>query len=97
MPTRDAAHRRDVCHFADDRLSPAQKLDFVHKLLRRDMAEVRMFLDHLEKYSPALVETTRAEAPASQALDRIASDKPCAGPLPRVHARRRPARRSARG
>ena len=72
----DAAHRRDVCHFSDDRLSPAQKLDFVHTLLQRDMAEVRMFLDHLEKYSPALVETTRAEAPASQALDRISTDKP---------------------
>jgi len=71
----DAAHRRDVCHFSDDRLSPAQKLDFVHTLLQRDMAEVRMFLDHLEKYSPALVETTRAEALASQALDRISIDK----------------------
>src|SRR3982074_4413 len=37
-----AAHRRDVCQFSDDRLSPAQKLDFVHQLLGREMAEVRM-------------------------------------------------------
>jgi len=71
----DAAHRRDVCHFSDDRLSAAQKLDFVHTLLHRNMAEVRMFLDHLEKYSPALVDTTRAQAQAAQALDRIATDK----------------------
>jgi len=51
-----AGYRRDVCHFSDDRLSAAQKLDFVHALLQRDMAEVRMFLEHLEKYSPALTE-----------------------------------------
>ena len=49
-----AGYRRDVCHFADDRLSPEQKLGFVHELLGRDMAEVRMFLEHLEKYSSTL-------------------------------------------
>ncbi|HKP65588.1 MAG TPA: hypothetical protein VJX31_03095, partial [Casimicrobiaceae bacterium] len=36
--------------------------------------EVRMFLDHLEKYSPALVETAHADAPAGEALGRIATD-----------------------
>src|SRR3984893_4100242 len=35
------AYRRDVCQFSDDRLSPAQRLAFVHQLLRRQMAEVR--------------------------------------------------------
>ncbi|HEV8255730.1 MAG TPA: hypothetical protein VGR42_02040, partial [Casimicrobiaceae bacterium] len=30
-----AAHRRDVCQFSNDRLSPAQKLAFVHQLLNR--------------------------------------------------------------
>src|ERR1700694_1169867 len=29
------AYRQDVCHFADDRLSPEQKLGFVHQLLGR--------------------------------------------------------------
>src|SRR6202795_3445860 len=38
-----AAHRRDVCQFSSDRLSPVQKLGFVHQLLGREMAEVRMF------------------------------------------------------
>jgi hypothetical protein len=71
----NAGHRRDVCHFSDDRLSAGQKLDFVHTLLGRDMAEVRMFLDHLEKYTPALVETTHAQTQAAQALDRIATDR----------------------
>ena len=35
-----AAHRADVCQFSDDRLSPAQKLAFVHQLLNRETAEV---------------------------------------------------------
>ena len=49
-----AGFRRDVCHFSDDRPSDAQKLGFVHELLGREMAEVRMFLDHIEKYPSSL-------------------------------------------
>ena len=71
-----AGYRGDVCRFADDRLSTEQKVDFVHRLLARDMAEVRMFLDHLEKYSASLSETVRRTAPVSTALDRIARDRP---------------------
>jgi len=70
-----AGYRRDVCHFSDDRLSAAQKLDFVHALLQRDMAEVRMFLEHLEKYSPALTEASRSEPTAADALAGIAADR----------------------
>ncbi len=70
-----AGYRRDVCHFSDDRLSAAQKLDFVHALLQRDMAEVRMFLEHLEKYSPSLTETSRSEPTAADALASIAADR----------------------
>ena len=36
-----ASVRRDVCQFADDRTSDAQKLDFVHQVLKRPTAEVR--------------------------------------------------------
>ena len=71
-----AGHRDDVCRFADDRLSTAQKLDFVHRLLNRDMAEVRMFLDRLEKYSASLSEAVRRDASVSTALDKIARDQP---------------------
>jgi hypothetical protein len=70
-----AGHRRDVCHFSDDRLSTDQKLDFVHSLLQRDMGEVRMFLDHLEKYSPGLAGTSHAEPAAMQARAEIAADR----------------------
>jgi hypothetical protein len=71
-----AGYRRDVCHFADDRLSTEQKLGFVHQLLGRDMAEVRMFLEHLEKYSTTLGDTVRQTAPVATALDQIANDRP---------------------
>jgi hypothetical protein len=38
-----AVYRHDACQFVDDRLSPAEKLGFLHGLLLRDMGEVRMF------------------------------------------------------
>ena len=69
-----AGYRRDVCHFSDDRLSPAQKTEFVHELLGRDMAEVRMFLDHIEKFSSALDETQRQAPAIAQALETISHD-----------------------
>ena len=49
-----AGFRHDVCQFADDRLSPAQKMNFVHALLDREAGEVRMFLDHIERYATSL-------------------------------------------
>ena len=71
-----AGYRRDVCHFADDRLSPEQKVGFVHQLLGRDMAEVRMFLEHLEKYSSTLTGAVRRTEPVAKALAEIADDGP---------------------
>jgi hypothetical protein len=51
-----AAHRREVCQFIDDRLSPADKLTFMRGLLGRDMAEVRMFLERIEGLYASLSE-----------------------------------------
>ena len=70
-----AAYRQDVCHFSDDRLSPEQKLGFVHKLLGREMAEVRMFLERIEKYSASLSEADRQLPAVSRALEKIARDE----------------------
>jgi hypothetical protein len=70
-----ADYRRDVCHFADDRLSIAQKLGFIHDLLRREMAEVRMFLGHIEKYSTSLGAADRLVPAVSEALDEIVRDR----------------------
>ena len=71
-----AAYRRDVCQFADDRLSDAQKLGFVHQLLQRQTAEVRMFLDRIEGYAATLAERDRMPPDVAQALDEIAYDAP---------------------
>jgi hypothetical protein len=71
----EAAYRRDMCQFADDRLSPAQKLAFVHGLLGRNMAEVRMFLDRIEKYAASITDADRHTASVSQALDAIVGDR----------------------
>jgi len=69
-----SSYRQDVCQFSDDRLSPAQRADFVHTLLRRDMAEVRMFLDRLEKYAESLNDADRQLPAVSRVLDEIAHD-----------------------
>ena len=69
------AHRQDVCQFSDDRLSSAQKVHFIHKLLGREVAEVRMFLDRIEKYAASLSEAERQAPAVSRALDEIARDE----------------------
>ena len=69
-----AGFRRDVCRFSDDRLNPAQKVSFLHELLGRDMAEVRMFLDHIERYSATLTSSVRATPAVAGALQSIAHD-----------------------
>ncbi len=69
-----AGFRRDTCQFADDRLTPAQKVSHVHALLKRDMAEVRLFLDHIEKYSATLDATVRQAPEVAAALDDIGQD-----------------------
>jgi hypothetical protein len=68
------AYRQDVCDFADDRLSPEQKLGFVHQLLGGEMAEVRMFLDRIEQYFASLSEADRQVPAVSRALEKIARD-----------------------
>src|SRR5581483_6179101 len=58
-----------------DRLAPAQKLAFIHDLMHRDMAEVRMFLDRIERYSASLGEKDRAAPEVAQALADITRDR----------------------
>ncbi len=71
-----ASYRSDVCRFTDDRLSTEQKLAFVHQLLGRNMAEVRMFLDRLEKYATTVASGVGQSASVAKALAAIAGDRP---------------------
>ena len=69
-----AGYRRDMCRFVDDRLSAEQRVAFVHALLDRDMAEVRAFLDPLEKYSASFGDVARQTPAVATALDAITAD-----------------------
>jgi hypothetical protein len=71
----DASVRRDMCELADERLSAAQKLAFVHRLLGREMAEVRMQLDRIEKYLASLTDVQRLQPDVIEALHDIAQDE----------------------
>jgi hypothetical protein len=70
----DADFRADVCRFVDDRLSPARKVEAIHRLIERDMAEVRMFVDRLERFTASLDERTRKQPDVTAALTAIAND-----------------------
>ena len=70
----DASVRSDMCELADGRLTAAHKVAFVHTLLGRDMAEVRMELDRIEKYVGSLSDADRARPDVAEALRGIVED-----------------------
>jgi hypothetical protein len=67
-------YRRDFCQFSGDGLSAAAKVAFVHGILERDMAEVRIFLDRIEQYTASFSVADRESPAVTQALDAIAYD-----------------------
>ena len=67
--------RRDMCGFADDRPSDAQKVAFMHEVLQRDVTEVRMFLDHLERYAASIGPVQRLRPEVAAALGAIEADR----------------------
>ena len=70
-----AGFRGDVCAFADDQLSDAQKIGSLHELLRRDLTEVRMLLDHLERHAAAISPAQRQRPDITAALAAIENDR----------------------
>ena len=71
----DAGVRRDVCQLADGRLSAAEKLAFIHRLLGREMAEARMLLDRIESYVASISDADRRTPAVAAAFDAIARDQ----------------------
>ena len=69
-----ADYRREVCRFFDEQM-PAQKLAFIHQILGRDMAEVRMFLDRIETFYASLSEAERSAPAFARVRDEIAGDR----------------------
>jgi hypothetical protein len=70
-----ASVRADACHFVDDRLSTAQKVGFLHDMLRREAAEVRMNLEQLERFVAAIGPAQRYERKTAAAFAEIADDR----------------------
>lgn len=71
-----AGFRRDLCGLADERPSDAQKASFMHELLRRDVTEVRMLLDLLERQAASLGPAQRLRPDVAAALLAIQNDQP---------------------
>ncbi len=69
------AYRSDMCALADDAPSAANKLAFVHQVLQRDAAEVRLFLDHLERFMGTIEPQARRQPAVAQALAAIEHDQ----------------------
>lgn len=72
----DARHpaRLEMCRFADDRQSEADKLEFVHGLLQRPMLEIYQHLDRIQRLTLSLDDETRHAPAVAGALDVIARD-----------------------
>ena len=70
-----AGFRGEMCRLEDDRPSAAQKVDFMHEVLQRDMADVRMFLEHLEHYAFSISAAQRLQPDVAAALARIERDQ----------------------
>ncbi len=71
-----AAVRDDVCHFADDRVTDANKLNFVHQVLKRETAQARVHLDRIQRHASALDDPARRTPEVNQAFAAIAADGP---------------------
>lgn len=69
-----ATYRADMCALADDAPDAARKLAFVRQVLQRDPAEVRLFIDHLERFMATLTPAQRREPAVAAALAAIEHD-----------------------
>jgi hypothetical protein len=69
-----ADYRAEACRYYDDRVTAAQRLVFVHELLGRDMAEVRMAFDRVEKFLASLDESERAQPNLIAVRNAMAAD-----------------------
>ncbi len=67
-------YRDEVCRFYDDRRPAGDKVHFLHQLLERNSTEVRMFLEHIERFSSTFNDQKRKEPRVEAGLQWIADD-----------------------
>lgn len=70
-----ASFRQDVCNFASEVPAEAQKVASLHQFLQRDITDVRMFLEHLERYASTLTPAQRRVPEVAAGLRAIAADQ----------------------
>lgn len=70
----NADFRSEVCGLVDEGPSAAQKIGFMHTLLQRDPADVRMVLNHLERHAASISPAQRQRPDVAVALAAIESD-----------------------
>jgi hypothetical protein len=69
-----ARYRSQVCRFVDDRLTAAQKLRFIHEVLKRDATEARMFFERIEAFLASVDDDARGDPEYQAALRELAED-----------------------
>jgi hypothetical protein len=71
-----ASFRGEMCGFADERQPHARRIAFMHEVLQRDVTELRMLLEQLERYAAAIRPAERLQPEVAAALARIEADRP---------------------
>lgn len=72
----DAAYRAEACRYYDDRVTPAQRLAFMHGVLVGEPAAARMAFDRIEAFVAGIDAQRRAEPAFAAALAAMAADGP---------------------
>lgn len=71
----NADYRAEACRYYDDRISIAERVGFVHELLGREMPQVRIAFDRVEKFLGTLDEAKRGEPATQAAVSALAQDR----------------------
>jgi hypothetical protein len=72
----NADFRGQVCRYYDDRLTPAEKLAAIHRVLGGHSAQLRMSFDRVERFFEAVRESDRQDAAFASELAALAGDAP---------------------
>lgn len=88
------AKRREICEFFDDRQGPAEKVRFVHAMIRRDPAQAVRFLERIEHLFGEFTEADRATPAFSAALAELSADDATRASYLALERTQQPARRA---
>jgi hypothetical protein len=71
----NADYRAEACRFYDDGITTAARIGFMQELLGRDMSQVRIVFDRVEKYIAGLDAAKRSDPGTRTALEHLANDR----------------------